>query len=150
MSWPASSAVTLSRNDSVGSPRWSLASNRASQRRPRGSRGTSVEVDQPGAGAVAEAVADRCLSGVGHDRVDGASFGASVAPVTPSERAASSAGAAAVLVEAPAVVRAGEGDLPVVQLGQPALRGDRLEVVDRVLVVHLATMTLRIDRGRWH
>ena len=54
---------------------------------------------------------------------------------------------AAVLVEAPAVVGAGEGDDAVVQLGQPAAGRNRLVGVDGVGVVHPVDDRARVDDG---
>ena len=90
--------------------------------------GQRVEVDQPQVDAVGEGAPYPLASGVRHDGVVecGRERGGGHAglPACAESRRGTDAGQAAVLVEAPAVVGAGERDPVRAQVGQAALRGE--------------------------
>ena len=97
-----------------------------------------VDVDQPHGGAVLERVGERPGAAVarrGPARTGRTAAGALTRSL-PNASAARDAGAAAVLVEAPAVVGAGEREPVGVQAGQPVLRGHGRGRVGRVQVGH--------------
>ncbi len=148
----ARKASTFSRRVARGSPRWSRASNRP--RRPwsgRWSRSTSH---------IVERWVNVRLNGVRRTwvmvdvvelvRVVSRRLAARPPRTRRSDlrpgRAESlgrrESGSCAVLVEAPAVVGAGEDDAVGVDLAQPPLRGYRRRAVERVLVLH------PVDHGR--